>query len=131
MFYLYLSIIINPSHNRNVYQNIDLEKSYPALFELLWYSQLPCFDVLNITSSSGSSSRALIKSCIWKGETLNCSSIFTMYPTDRGMCCTFNKQKANDMFKQSRYQQQIEYFSDQDKNLSVDDSTTPSWYVNI
>ena len=29
---------------------IDLDKSYPALFELLWYSQLPCFDVLNVTS---------------------------------------------------------------------------------
>ena len=69
----------------------------------------------------------MIKSCVWKGQTLNCSSIFTMYPTDRGMCCTFNKQKANDMFKQSRYQEQIERFSDQDKNMSLDDSTTPSW----
>ena len=29
---------------------MDLEESYKSLFELLWYSQLPCFDVLNITS---------------------------------------------------------------------------------
>ena len=58
---------------------------------------------------------------------MNCSSIFTMYPTDRGMCCTFNKQKANEMFKQNRYQEHIEKFSDQDKSLSFEDSTPPSW----
>ena len=36
--------------HRDAYMKIDLDKSYPALFELLWYSQLPCFDVLNVTS---------------------------------------------------------------------------------
>ena len=50
-----------------------------------------------------------------------------MYPTDRGMCYTFNKQKANEMFKQNRYQEHIEKFSDQDKSLSIEDSTPPSW----
>ena len=30
--------------------SIDMEKSYTALFELLWYSQIPCFDVENVTS---------------------------------------------------------------------------------
>ena len=34
---------------------------------------------------------------------MNCSSIFTMFPTDRGMCCAFNMKKADDMFKASRY----------------------------
>ena len=37
--------------SRETYEKMDLEKSYPALFELLWYSQLPCFDVMNITSN--------------------------------------------------------------------------------
>ena len=36
--------------HRDAYMKIDLDKSYPALFELLWYSQLPCFDVMNVTS---------------------------------------------------------------------------------
>ena len=35
---------------RETYKKIDLDKSYKALFELLWYSQLPCFDVLDVTS---------------------------------------------------------------------------------
>ena len=71
----------------------------------------------------------LIKSCAWKGEKLNCSSIFSMYPTDRGMCCTFNKQKADDMFKKSRFQKQLNRLSVQDKDLSFEDSATPPWLV--
>ena len=30
---------------------MDLEKSYEALFELLWYSQIPCFDIMGVTSN--------------------------------------------------------------------------------
>ena len=52
-----------------------------------------------------------------------------MYPTDRGMCCTFNKQKAEAMFKESRYQTQIHKLTDQDKNLSFENSSIPSWLV--
>ena len=33
-----------------MYDAIDLESSYYNIFELLWYSQLPCFDVLNVTT---------------------------------------------------------------------------------
>ena len=69
----------------------------------------------------------MIKNCVWKGKVLNCSSIFSMHPTDRGMCCTFNKQKANDMFKYSRYQKQLVKLNSQDKRLSFEDSTFPTW----
>ena len=37
--------------SRETYANMDLDKSYAALFEVLWYSQLPCFDVLDVTST--------------------------------------------------------------------------------
>ena len=30
--------------------SMDVTKSYKNLFEILWYSQLPCFDIQNITS---------------------------------------------------------------------------------
>ena len=39
------------SQSRETYQKIDLDKSYQALFEMLWYSQLPCFDVLDVTTT--------------------------------------------------------------------------------
>ena len=73
----------------------------------------------------------MIKGCVWKGKRLNCSSIFAMYPTDRGMCCTFNKQKANEMFKNSRYEEQIEWLTEQDKTMSFEDSSFPTWLVII
>ena len=38
---------------RETYEKMDLQKSYPALFELLWYSQLPCYDIMNITTVEG------------------------------------------------------------------------------
>ena len=73
----------------------------------------------------------MIKKCVWKGRRLNCSSIFSLYPTDRGMCCTFNKQKADEMFKESIYQEQLIRLSGQDKELSFEDSTLPDRLVII
>ena len=37
---------------RDMYENMDMEKSYQGIFELLWYSQMPCFDIKEITSSA-------------------------------------------------------------------------------
>ena len=36
---------------REIFENLDLDQSYKSLFELLWYSQLPCFDVEGVTST--------------------------------------------------------------------------------
>ena len=36
---------------REMYENMDLEKGYKGIFEMLWYSQMPCFDVKEVTSS--------------------------------------------------------------------------------
>ena len=69
----------------------------------------------------------MIKKCFWKGMRLSCSSIFTMHPSDRGMCCSFNKKKADEMFKQNRYQENMKFLTDQDKKLSREDSVVPSW----
>ena len=30
--------------------SLDMVKSYLKVFELLWYGQMPCFDVMGITS---------------------------------------------------------------------------------
>ena len=67
-----------------VISQMDLDKSYPSIFELLWYSQLPCFDVKDVTSKK-SGQFGLIKGCSWKGVSLPCSAIFNMAPTDRSV----------------------------------------------
>ena len=37
---------------RKIYTELDLEQSYSHLFELMWYSQMPCFDILNVTTKA-------------------------------------------------------------------------------
>ena len=92
---------------------MDMVASYQNLFEVLWYSQLPCFDVKNITSNSPGEA-SIIKKCYWKGKEMNCPSIFKTLPTDRGMCCVFNMNKAEEIFQESIYAKLIQTSQDVD-----------------
>ena len=69
----------------------------------------------------------ILKWCAWKGLRISCSSIFTMFPTDRGMCCSFNMQRAEEIFRESRYRESVAKFTKQDKDRSFDNSTIPEW----
>ena len=69
----------------------------------------------------------MIKKCFWKGMRLNCSSVFTMHPSDRGMCCSFNKEKADEMFMAGRYRENLKKMIAQDETNSVGDSKLPDW----
>ena len=80
----------------------DLQKAYDSLFEILWYSQLPCYDVKDVTSNSPDQ-MSIIKKCYWKEKTISCPAIFKTLPTDRGMCCTFNMEMAEEIFQKSKY----------------------------
>ena len=82
--------------------SLDLEKSYKPLFELLWYSQMPCIDVKGITSEE-LDELSFLKRCYWKNVPISCSAIFQKRPTDRGMCCSFNMKKAETILKGSKY----------------------------
>ena len=93
--------------------DMDMITSYKYMFEVLWYSQLPCFDLKNITSNSPGEA-AIIKKCYWKGEEMHCPSIFKTLPTDRGMCCVFNMNKAEEIFQESEYAKLIQARQDED-----------------
>ena len=82
--------------------DVDLQKAYDSLFEILWYSQLPCYDVKDVTSNARDQ-MSIIKRCQWKGREISCPSIFKTLPTDRGMCCSFNMEMAEEIFQKSRY----------------------------
>ena len=69
----------------------------------------------------------MIKKCIWKGERVSCSAIFTTHPTDHGMCCSFNKEKADKLFKESRYRDQMIRLNNYDKMNSLEESSIPEW----
>ena len=66
------------------FQSMDLDESYESLFEILWYSQLPCFDVESVTSNEDGQF-GMLKGCFWKGLEVPCSKIFTTFPTDKGI----------------------------------------------
>ena len=98
---------------------MDLQKSYPALFEILWYTQLPCFDVEGVTSDYNGQ-YGMLKGCFWKGREMPCSKVFDTFPTDQGMCCTFNMDKAEKMFKDGKYRDMVQKMQKRDKHLSFD-----------
>ena len=101
------------SYDEN-FGEMDLNTTYPSLFQLLWYSQLPCFDVKNVTSN-WPDQMSIIKSCSWKGKKISCPSIFQMLPTDRGMCCSFNMKNAEEIFQKTKYAELVEKFQNADK----------------
>jgi hypothetical protein len=107
---------------------LDLIAAFPHIFSTLWYSSLPCFDIRNITIHRDGGS-SVLKYCEWKGIAMSCSSIFTTFPTDRGMCCSFNMKAANDIFVENAYTTILKEMQAKDKIASSHSSSVPSWYV--
>ena len=103
-------------------QSMDMRNSYPALFQILWHSVNPCFDIQDWTSTYRDQ-KSTIKRCKWKGIDVsctsrergvtvillqvNCSVIFKTNPTDRGMCCTFNANAAEEIYRESKFSQNV------------------------
>ena len=106
-----------------------MDKSYEALFELLWYSQMPCFDVKGLTSDA-KDEISFLKRCFWKNNPINCSAIFQQRPTNQGMCCTFNMEKADEILKNSKYTDVISKRQMDDAENAFDPAEVPEWYIN-
>ena len=96
---------------------INLSKSYKKLFELLWYTRLPCFDVKDVTSKE-KDEMSVIKRCYWRGRMVDCASIFVTRSTDHGMCCTFNSDNAEEIFKDTIYGNMSSDMQNRDKQRS-------------
>ena len=105
-----------------------MDKSYFAMFELLWYSQMPCFDVKGLTSEA-KNEISFLKRCYWKERRVNCTAIFQQRPTDQGMCCTFNMKKAEEVLKQSKYTDAISVRQSEDAMNAFEPDGLPDWYI--
>ncbi len=110
-------------------RNLDTDKSFKSLMTALWYSQLPCFDVKNVTAKKDGE-KSMLKTCQWKGLPIVCSAIFKTLPTDDGMCCVFNFEKAEKIFKDSEYSRFVNEQNNRDKKNSFQSSALPEWYIN-
>ena len=98
------------------------------MFELLWYSQMPCFDVKGLTSEA-KNEISFLKRCYWKERRVNCTAIFQQRPTDQGMCCTFNMKKAEEVLKQSKYTDAISVRQSEDAMNAFEPDGLPDWYI--
>ena len=112
---------------KETFRYLNMRKIYDNIFELLWYSQLPCFDVEDY-SSLYPGERSVLKQCSWKGVSMSCSAIFSKFPTDRGMCCAFNLQRAEKIFVQSNFAKNVQNLQGQDKKNSYVSGKKPKWY---
>ena len=108
---------------RNQYKedhgNMNLTTVYESLFEILWYSQMPCFDVKDVTSNA-KDEMSMMKKCFWKGIEMPCPAIFKTLPTDRGMCCTFNMENAENIFQESSYTKLVQSMQTLDESNRSD-----------
>ena len=109
-------------------QNLDYSAAFKSFISSLWYSRLPCFDVINMTSKSDGDS-SILKKCWWKGVSISCAAIFRTFPTDQGMCCTFNMEAAEDIFVKSEYSSMIVELNMHDQTDAFQNSTLPNWYT--
>ena len=69
----------------------------------------------------------MIRKCVWRGRPISCAAIFKMQATDRGMCCSFNKERADQLFSESRYLAATQKMNSQDKTFAADESSVPEW----
>jgi len=108
----------------DIYDSLSAPQVFFTLFRSLWYTTLPCFDVMGMTFS-GSQRTSFLKQCKWRGSELSCSSIFSTFPTDQGMCCTFNMANANDIFVESAFSNIIMEMQKRDAKEALENATLP------
>ena len=82
------------------FANVNLTEVYRDIFQLLWYSQLPCFSIPEFDISG------ILSHCSWRGVRVDCKELFNTVPTDSGMCCAFNMD--SDMLRDSLYKDMLE-----------------------
>jgi hypothetical protein len=112
----------------DIMQRLDQSTAYQSIFQTLWYSSLPCFDIRNITAYNNGAS-SLLNYCEWKGMPISCSAIFTTFPTDQGMCCSFNMKAADEIYVESLYRNMLRAMQTSDKMEAFLSSTIPTNYL--
>ena len=99
--------------------SLDQTKTLGNIFKTLWYTGLPCFDLTNLTVNNDGG-RSILKHCEWKGVAIPCAAIFSTFPTDRGMCCSFNMKAAEEIFIGATFSTLVQDLQEQDKNNSFE-----------
>ena len=114
---------------RSFWNQMNSTTGFRTAFSALWRSRLPCFDTKDL-SAVNEGERGILKKCKWKNVVINCSAIFTTFPTDRGMCCSFNIKAADEIFTSSEFSKLVKELQADDSSMSFDNSTLPEYYIS-
>ena len=82
-----------------------------VLLNVLWNSVLPCYQsqvkekIMYSAFDFVSQKPQLyfVQKCRWKGIEIPCAAIFTKSVTSQGICCSFNKPLADDIYLTTKY----------------------------
>ncbi len=128
----------NSTYKKEIHSKInDLKAKYfnaPSLqfglvseiLSILWYSKLPCFDIVGKTSEVDGET-GLLKLCKWKGKTIPCSKMFKKALTDQGVCCVFNTDDADKIFIKSKYTETIKELQEKEEGLAFKAKNLNGW----
>jgi hypothetical protein len=70
-----------------------------------------------------------LRNILFEGIEIPCAAIFKTFPTDRGMCCSFNMKAADEIFQEKSYSSFIQNLQDYDKGFSFQNTSLPDWYT--
>ena len=97
-------------------KRLDWEKSYQTILSTLWNTGMPCTDQNGLINGND---RSALSYCEWQGLHVPCATIFSTFPSDQGMCCTFNFKAAEDLFLGETYSQLITNIQTLDGNSEL------------
>jgi hypothetical protein len=119
------------SEVQEIFERIDMAKSYEAIFSSLWYGSLPCIPIEGMTGEQNDHDASILKYCQWRGIQIECAAIFNTFPTDYGMCCSFNLKAAEEIYRGKIYTGLVKKLQEHEKkHTNLVDSTLPDWYTN-
>ncbi len=93
------------------YKNIA---NFEFLFSIIWQSFYSC----------------PLKRCKWKGIELPCESIFSKSITDIGVCCSFNRERVDEIYVESSFTKIILELQQVDELKTPTQRKVPDWYTN-
>ena len=123
------AVSLKRDYFKELFKSLNQTAAFKALFSNLWYSTLPCFDVRGITAEK-EGDRSVLKYCEWKGEPISCAAIFVTFPTDKGMCCSFNMKAADEIFQGKTYSKLVTELQEADKQAAFTDSQVTKNYAD-
>ena len=123
-----LAIAYKQAEMKEMMERLNTVQAFQSIFATLWYGSLPCIDLISHLSGNPTDS-SLLKYCEWKGISISCSAIFTTFPTDQGMCCSFNMKAADEIYVESMYRDFLQNMQNSDKLYSIVPSTVPTNYT--